>query len=434
MQFSRNKFTKVLLILAGILILLLAGILVYRAKFSADSVDQNDTSFLDNMEDKPNLNDPTIIRLPSSYSKEDIQKALNNSTVTGIKGLTSVNDKEIANYISSQAEKTAKSLPLNSGTKDKPAMNDIVFRIANSSGEIISPISFKKNTIKSVDDNFNFDSSVPQIERDIMLKVYPLIEAVYGPRQNTDRINVFHDASLDRGYYLSFGNQIHLDNAFRNDEPIHELVHAFHGYRCLNSLWEEGSAVLISTKVQKQMQLPGDEYSIVQMGYYNFGFENLPSVFDRDLWNNAWNPWSENLPYIYGSMIQEKIFMEDSDFFRKFNQKIYAGNASPSRGAVLKAAIQSVATIEGESSASWFSHQYPYIDNINRVGSETYFNTIANTFQKGYECNTGGGIGAPAKGGSGGSECGFGFDIRADYNIDNSDFDVRFLDEKNKFW
>jgi hypothetical protein len=399
---------KWLAMVAGVLLIL--GAIIYGNKIGV-SADDNDTDFLANIQDKPDLNDPTIIRLPEKYSRDDVQKAVNNLAQISTKSLSS-KDKEISDYIRMQENKIAKNLPLKSGTKDKPVMNDLVFRVADSKSQFITPtLANNKAATKVVEDNFEFDPTVTEVEKNMMIQAYPVIESIYGPRQNTRKITVFKNINLGRAWYS--GNHIELENHTSKDTAIHELVHAFRGYRTLNSLWEEGSAVFITTYVEKQMNLPTDELNGTLWGY-EMNYENLPSTYNSDIWGNA---WGSSTPYNYGSMILDKIAMEDIGFFKKFNQRLFSAANSPSRATVLKMAIASISTIEGESSAKWFSHQYPYLEyfNLNAPGTELYYSDIADTIQKGYYC-------------WGEAECDFNFSINTSYDISSADFDVRFLD------
>jgi hypothetical protein len=428
MRLLKNRTTKWLLAIASVFLIAGGAFYIYSSKILAD-VNASDTSFLNGLQDKPNLNDPTLLRLPSNFSQADIKSALTNQAAgASTKGL-STKDIQVTSYIKAQEDKIARSLPLQVGTKEKPAMNDLVFRVADSSGTIITPSQVTATKIRTVADNFSFDPTVTQKEKDLLIQAYPIIQSVYGPRQNTEKIKVFHDVTLERGDYDSPDNTINLDRDNRTDEPIHELVHAFHGYKCLNSLWEEGFAVFMTTYVEKQMNLPTDEYYLTQLGY-SLNFENLPSTYDTDLLYNAWQPWLTNLPYMYGSMILEKISLEDMGFFKKFNQQLYAAS-NPSESAVVKMAINSVATIEGQDSWLWFSHQYPYIDfyQDQSPAPETYFSDLGGTVSHGYDCG-GIGVGSAPKGGVGGSTCSFVFTMRASYEIGSGDFNVRFLDDK----
>lgn len=401
----------------AVVTLLVIGAVVYinRIRVSAD-VNTTGPDFLSGIQDRPDLNDPTIIKFPDTYSNTDVQKAMDDQALGNSDSSSGSKSLAISSYIKTQEDKIAKSLPLKPAKKGQLAMNDLVFRVADSKGKIIIPstgIRTSATKIKTVADNFTFDPTVTQKEKDLMIQAYPIIESIYGSRQNTRKITVFHNVNLNRGYYSPYSNHIELDNANRTDEPIHELVHAFHGHYCLNSLWEEGSAVFVTTYVEKQMALPTDEYGLTQWGY-NLNYENLPSTYDSDIWGNA---WGSGIPYAYGSMILDKILMENPNYFKQFNQQLYAGQEFPSRTQVLRMAINSVSKVEGEASFVWFSHQYPYIEYYQSYGTavETYYSDLANTAGPGHNEYSDG-------------NRDFEFTIYASYKIDSSDFDVQLLD------
>lgn len=362
MWFKRNKTVRLISIAIVIFLLVGSGLYVYLSRVSADQVS---TSLLADQQDQPNPNDPTVIRLPAKYSKDQIKSAQTKqiSQNPSVISTQSAVEKQINSYIDNKTKELAKSLPLKQGTKDKPAMNDLIFKVADNSGHIIYPTTTTNTaSIETVADNFSFDSSVPNETKSLMIQAYPVIESFYGPRADTDPIKVLRDKSLGRAYFSGVGG-IHLDNSNSKDTQIHELVHAFHNRYCYNSLWEEGFAVKITTLVEKQMNLSESESYIIQDGYSQ-GIENLPSIYDPGVYE-AWNPWYSNLPYSVGSATLDKIYMEDREFFKKFNRQLYTIDLTKNyltMSKMIEIAINSTPTVEGESSWSWFLHQNPYIN------------------------------------------------------------------------
>ena len=416
MQFSRNRFTKWLLIIAGVLLVVGAGVYVYFAKISADVISSSTDIFADTLE-QPDLNDPTLIRLPDRYTKDEIKSARTKS-INGIeaKKLTT-KESEISKYIADKASELAKSIPIVKDEKGR-TINDLVFKVADSEGQIISPTTgtiARATKIKKVADNFAFDSTVPQKDKDIMLRAYPIIESIYGPRSSSQPIKVFRNSELYRACYMSDMNLIMLDSGDRDDTPIHELVHAFHGLYGLDSIWEEGMAVKVTQLVVKKMNLTSltQSESLISSGYAYRSVYELASVDDEYVADTA-----GSTPYMYGSAIIDTFYGADSAFLKNFNNSLYKINLSQlTAGQVLTTIAQTIKSVEGEDTLSWLSKRYGLTAVTRDEAGDLPQMFSVDLWQEGYHQYI---------------DDRFSITLRSNYILGDSDFEINVFDSRGK--
>ena len=356
MEFSRNRFTKWLLIIAGIFLVVGAGVYIYRAKFSADSVvkdGQIDTKTLENLAAAQNPDLPTI---KLNFSKSQIETAFAEYRNTNLIDLNKLNETTKQVY----AE-------LSAGRKSSQTLDGSqLFLVLDKDGSVVNQTAgliTKTETAKkhiSAADNFDFSADIPQGTKDNLIASYSKIENLYGFRSNSNKIKIVKTGSegcvYGRSCFDPASNSIKLTPAAlqSNDTQVHELVHAFHGPDCLAPIWEEGMATSVTAIIL-------NSFGMVNGGLAEYELDNLPYLsFVRT------NSPQGNEPYLWGSAAMYKIYLENNDFYKNFNKKLYesvAVNESTvySDAILIRIVSQDIAKIEGETTLDWFSHQYGFV-------------------------------------------------------------------------
>ncbi len=357
------------IILLGVLLILLAGAVISNYFINRNSVGADElNTFLNNSADHSYLNDPGLIRLPNKYSKEQIETALSNGV---IKGKVATEAEAISSQILDEIDKIAKAKSHQALTKSgilDPATSELGFivRVADSKGNLIIPTaqdaSVKSQSATSVEDNFDFDERATGENKQLFYLTYSEIEKIYGARSGNTKIKVIYDLGEDgRSYYVPSNNEIHLDTIPKQDTMVHELVHSFHGQFCLQSLWEEGFAAKVTALVLKTMS-DETQYEhidfLINQGYADEKYANAPSFYSP-----RFTSTDTMSPYTFGSMTAHKLYLEDKEFFKKFNEKLYKlDKNSLSSQSLIQLTSTVLGFVEHERTLSWFGHQYPYID------------------------------------------------------------------------
>ncbi|OGD62062.1 hypothetical protein A2215_00435 [Candidatus Berkelbacteria bacterium RIFOXYA2_FULL_43_10] len=352
MEFSRSRFIKTILITGLFFLTFGSGIYIYLAKFSADEASDD---LIEDLQERPNLDDPTIIRMPAKYTYDQLASAGEISET-----IKSATDNEIIGEAHNRISEAAKNAPPLS-VKDENGEEqylDIVFMVADSKGQIVQPESAEESisSAGSVEDNFVFDASVPEEVKVFFIEAYPKIGEVYGPRADADPIKVFFDDSFSRPYYNSYNHEIHLGKSRSQSTVIHETVHAFHHHFCTIGSWEEGMAVKVTQLVMDKLSEDySNSSSLIESGYREAESSNMPDVDRGDVVNNAWD---SIIAYQYGSRIMDQLYYADNNFFKAFNSRLYKHKNYWQNSQLVKIAARSTnAEIEGKKVVDWFSEQ-----------------------------------------------------------------------------
>lgn len=388
----RQRITLLVSIVVLAALLIGGGYLLWKNKPKADTINTSNTSKIDvNLlkqlgAQKPLISPDMLVKMPAKYSKAEIENAIVSQASTQsvspalntrvvrtarqneiLGSITQVIDKSVAAKTVAQTVQT-KSLNSQQNTQKPDFKGDIVIYLADSQGSLINPqlpakLRINPSTLtQSVADNFIFDDSVPANLRQLFIDAYPKIEAFYGPRSDNRKIQVFYDPNLDRGYYNQYSSSIMADSRFPDDRSlvIHELTHAFHGLYCQAPLWEEGMTQATTEIIAQQNGIVA--YRLVNEGYSEAELWNLPNR----TYDSVESAWASVHPYIIGSMVFAKIYVENPNFFKQFNTILYAQNLNyenyhwNSTLELINIASKVVSKIEGKSVLDWFSHQYAF--------------------------------------------------------------------------
>lgn len=307
--------------------------------------------------------DQPAIFLDSTYSSDQIKSAFSakpgqvdtssakiKSEVTG-----EIESKvvELTNQIDAKYE-----IQSSAGNQIKSSVEpfDVVINVFDKNGNRVDTSSaVNSESIKSVADNFEFDASVPQETRDIFIDVYPKLEGVYGPRFGNHKIKIFVKEGLKRSCYAA--NQIFLQTEHIKYDPviIHELAHAFHSKMSVSSLWEEGFATAVSSLIESEFY----NKRCVNEGYLILHTANFPyRTFQDDfIYVEGWYQW--------GAATFDKLYLENNDFFKKFNAKLYQlADTERYKSEKYSSIITQVFDkIEGVSSKDWLASSYGLANN-----------------------------------------------------------------------
>ena len=195
---------------------------------------------------------------------------------------------------------------------------------------------------------------------------YPLMKQVYGPPAFDITINVQKDPFFsDSGGYGR--NTIWLQN-LHNDTFIHELAHAFHDdYMIPWGMFEEGMARAAEVAVLNVVQ---DE-----------SYWDLFHRYDKDVYYEQINlggliGFDYGLPnYQLAGYVWSKMYLEDNEFLRKFNQEYYARRAQGGFEAnpdSLKEIVKKIKpSVEDVDLERWYSKQ-----NVMRTDPATGYHMM----------------------------------------------------------
>lgn len=375
--------TKLIILLALLVVCgLLSGYITYRNKPSASGlVDTKAVSPLNSIANltigKQTTDSLPTIKLPATYSDVEVVQALSETKPTTRSTID--RGSEILNSITKQvADLVAKEdAKVKSGDHSvgNSSIGDLVINVRDSKGKAL-PFSQSSSTTRTVApataaDNFDFDASVTLEARQSFISSYTTLESFLGPRENTRKIHVFYDSTLEggdiAGYFMPEVNIIHYslrgstidsDDSIAKELIAHELTHAFFGDKQLPELWNEGIA---STVPQ--------ESRIVQTGGLFYGHDRAGINNDSRAYpySNAAD-FERNFTYIYGSRVMAKLFLEKHDFFKQFTAAVFNTFKDNSEQVITSPALIAIAasilpTVEHETTYDWLSQQYQFIES-----------------------------------------------------------------------
>lgn len=247
---------------------------------------------------------------------------------------------------------------------------DIKIRFTDPNGEILY-FSKKANTLIENELTFSFNSPLQPwsfSELNTLKKCindfYVNIKYIFGNPFTSDTVNIVKDSNL--GAAAIYGlNTITIKSASANlDVLCHEMIHAFSG-ELIKNIWsyEEGMTRSIEIKVMDRLR----NYSYWNHSHsYNldvfYELHNNRKISERN--GNIGNVLSMLLlSYQVSAYAWTKIYIEDNDFFKKYNelfyQKVYEKGHSNISEDDLSAILFSVRdSVENTPIKDWYKRQY----------------------------------------------------------------------------
>lgn len=335
------------------------------------AADTTDTDIFKNWPQQ--ASDPnSTVTLPDQFYATDINPAARISQTQ-----LSTKEKTINDYVGAKTLELLKK-PVQNSKNSLKTPDDLIVRVVDKNGNLVSLNNSASTAQGIVSNNFDFDTSVSQQQKDILLLAYPEIEKIYGPRENSNPIHIVWDQSLDRGGWAAFNNTIYLDRTCPDWEPVHELVHAFRGDRTLNPFFEEGSAVVVTSEVCKKLGLTkdGTNLAYIQFGYDLDSVLNHPSIYQDASYTVGAGPYEYS--YEVGGAMMSKLFIANSNFFKNFNSNLFKTDPTTMNCAPMglpctdQLIIKSISSVEGQPTATWITSQsyFTHMDMFPRNPSD----------------------------------------------------------------
>lgn len=184
----------------------------------------------------------------------------------------------------------------------------------------------------NIDTIFTFNSQDPWTDQEInaikdhLRKIYPAIQQVYGNRYDNRVINIEKGADDELGG--SAGNGVItlnvLDGKINYKTLTHELIHEFHGSSIIRiSTFEEGMTRATEIQVSRKLSLKTRDFSGTGV-YYDFYNKPYIGAINGSIGNLFIFPDKTGISrYELAAYAWTKLFTEDEDFFKKFNQLYY---------------------------------------------------------------------------------------------------------------
>lgn len=260
--------------------------------------------------------------------------------------------------------------------------------------------------------SFTFEGWSPVQEaflRGVINTALPLIENVYGKPTQSGTVKVVnYDAQIgDRdavagGIFNASTNEI-LFPVYNSEKSavinmVHLLVHAFHGPLVFDyDAWEEGFAravtLLVAHRVAQELGIPDSEgFFKTDPNYHALPFYDL--LNQPALGNNVFiAPSLKQLPISPGQLggmylpryqmvgsAWLKVYLEDNEFFKKFNMQYYAQydpnetiklSGDIPRLKAIAASVLPGGTVEGLPFDRWYERQY-VLDTSVSFGKKLY--------------------------------------------------------------
>ncbi|NSW79792.1 MAG: hypothetical protein HPY54_12240 [Chthonomonadetes bacterium] len=258
--------------------------------------------------------------------------------------------------------------------------------------------------------------------RQVINTALPLIENVYGKPAQSGTVKVVnYDAQIgDRdavagGIFNASTNEI-LFPVYNSEKSVvinmvHLLVHAFHGPLVFDyDAWEEGFAravtMVVAYRVAQSLGISDPEgFFKTDPNYHALPFYDL--LNQPALGNNAFiAPSLKQLPippgqlggmylprYQMAGSAWLKVYLEDNEFFKKFNAQYYAQynpnetvklSGDVPRLKAIAASVLAGGTVEGVPFDRWYERQY-VLDTSISYGKKLYAWAIPNRADPGQE-------------------------------------------------
>ncbi|MFA7253332.1 MAG: carboxypeptidase regulatory-like domain-containing protein [Patescibacteria group bacterium] len=321
-----------------------------KVRFSADSQIASKSTLINQSPD-----DLPVIKL--DYSKSEIELALSDYQNTRLNNLSSLSQKD-KDILAEIDKRKSELFAINKETlfliKDKNDSTVSTSIQANNTTTVATTRSMLSSTPIS---NFDFDSQLSNQEKQVLIDAYPKIENVYGRRSTTVPIKVLR-STCSRSYFSAFINEITICDSQSDNAKVltHELIHAFHNEFVMPALFEEGMTEFVTELVINNFT------EMVTNGLSRYEINNVPYSNMENV-NNANS--SDISPYYIGGSIFAKLYLEDNNFFIKFNSKLYSQDISSdflqttetSRLSIIASILTSVENININD---WLSNQFAF--------------------------------------------------------------------------
>lgn len=255
-----------------------------------------------------------------------------------------------------------------------------------------------------------WDAGKEAFLRQVINTALPLIESVYGKPAQSGTVKVvnYDDQIGDRdavagGIFNASTNEI-LFPVYNSQNSVvinlvHLLVHAFHGPLIFDyDAWEEGFAravtILVAHRVAQAMGIADpDGFFKTDPNYHALPFYDL--LNQPALGNNVFiAPSLKQLPITEGQLggmylprmqmagsAWLKVYLEDPDFFKKFNAQYYAqynpnetvklSGDIPRLKSIAASVLANGGTVEGLPFDRWYERQY-VLDTSVSFGKKIY--------------------------------------------------------------
>lgn len=229
-------------------------------------------------------------------------------------------------------------------------------------------------------------------------RMIPIIKEIYGPPSRSCTItlvrNLYYSGS---NIYFPNSNEIHKDDSFHPQLLTHELLHAFRddvilamdenwNYHPKLSGFEESFAQGASyVCMNRYVQLYPNDTVVNPASLFgstmdwDYDFRNIHNITTEDFWSDHSGMGIFWERYEIGAAAMRKMHLEDSAFFRKFNNAWYAylnahHQATPTRNIISNLISGVLPKVEGRPTLNWINKQRIFDCEI-KPGKKTWIRT-----------------------------------------------------------
>jgi hypothetical protein len=240
---------------------------------------------------------------------------------------------------------------------NRPILPDLM-AAQSSNAESVNELTFIFDSTIMPWDSARIIASTTQLN-----DFYPVAKAIYGnPAFNID-VHILLDTSINyAGMYNPSTNEITLYDT-SNHVLCHEMIHAFHDDNIIYfSTYEEGMTRAVEIEVFNQLvdYLHWDEHHSYRYDYY-YEALNRPNIACR-YGSLFYNSNLLFLKYQMSSMIWSKMYIEDENYFKKFNDTLYTRilidpTIINSDSSLRDLVFQSIQNVENTPVSVWYEKQ-----------------------------------------------------------------------------
>jgi len=306
----------------------------------------------------------------------------------------SSSQKEFNKRVEEQINSTIIAKKINDNNFDLLSLDNIVLLI-DSGGNPILPDAQrvrKKKQLFKTENNLTFEyaddwqgAQLEQLKSAVGI-IYPKIKELYGAPAFSNTVKILKNSQTNSGSVysistntieISIGGNLNTDfniNSSSFKLLAHEMVHSFHDDYCFfDKNWEEGM-----TEAVTDILLDKINNTSSQVGYESrYDFNNTPQ-----------NKFSANPQFAYyqGGAAWAKIYWENNNFFKLYNQNYYSlmGSISqPDKSIKEKVLFDLISEVEGKPIWDWYATQHIFHSYNNakfRVETNSFSGIFIDTF------------------------------------------------------